>query len=359
MTKLILLSGFLGSGKTTLMVELALAFQRDGIKTAVMTNDQSGRLVDTDYARQAGLTTGEIGGGCFCCRFPDFMETLFELIRENNPSYVIAEAVGSCTDLKATVIEPIRRFHSDKLELAGFLTLADGQRCAGSFGKMNLQHPVTPEETLLSHQLREASFLVLTKTDLLSEQGKESVRTFLGRLNDSAPVLPCCARTGDGMAELMDKLKEGLPQPDSRLIPLDYEAYGLAEARYGWYNGNWNMEGGKDDALEISMDVMESFRNPDLGDVAHGKLVILTPRGTLKVSFVSGSIQADQIPAGKGEVGKMEVNLNIRAACSPEKLVDHVEEIQGGLRKRGWIICSYHKEALVPGKPSPWYKSDC
>ena len=56
------------------------------------------------------------------------------------------EAVGSCTDLTATVVSPLKESHSDVVEAAGFMTLVDARRILDDFSSMNLSHPVKPSE---------------------------------------------------------------------------------------------------------------------------------------------------------------------------------------------------------------------
>ena len=66
---LILVSGFLGSGKTTLIVRASDLLRRRGVRVAVITNDQDGGLVDTQVTQARAIPTREVAGGCFCCRF--------------------------------------------------------------------------------------------------------------------------------------------------------------------------------------------------------------------------------------------------------------------------------------------------
>jgi G3E family GTPase len=65
------LTGFLGAGKTTTMVAAAKAMQERGHKVAVITNDQSTALIDSQLARSDLDAAAEVTGGCFCCRFDD------------------------------------------------------------------------------------------------------------------------------------------------------------------------------------------------------------------------------------------------------------------------------------------------
>ncbi len=356
MTKLLLLGGFLGSGKTTFMIAGAKYLEKKGYKAAVITNDQGDTLVDTFYSRSEGIAAREVSGGCFCCRFPDFLNTVREISLQENPDYIIAEAVGSCTDLSATVVNPLKTFHSDVVEVAGFVTLVDARRMLDDFSRMNLSHPVEPSEVLISHQLRESSVLVLSKTDLLNRDELEKVEDMLKVLNPRADFFACSSRTGEGMDTLLDNIIRGLSLDFSFRVDLDYDVYARAEAEYGWYNGSWFIS--RDEAVspsELSFILMESFDNPRLGYVAHAKVFILSPDGVLKVSNVGGRVQADHITLSDRDVQNVQVVLNIRSACSPEVIGEHVQSLHESLSEQGYQIRDYEWDALVPSPPEPYY----
>ncbi|MDR0287724.1 MAG: cobalamin synthesis protein P47K, partial [Clostridiales bacterium] len=97
MTKLIIIGGFLGSGKTTVILELAKRFLSLGQKVGIVTNDQGSELVDTEFLRANGLSVLEVTGGCFCCNFDEFTRKVEELAKSEMPDVILAEPVGSCT----------------------------------------------------------------------------------------------------------------------------------------------------------------------------------------------------------------------------------------------------------------------
>ena len=357
MTKIILLGGFLGSGKTTLMVAAAKLLEKEGHKTAVITNDQGDTLVDTVYSRMEGLSAHEVAGGCFCCRFPDFLDTVKKIIDQENPEYIIAEAVGSCTDLAATVISPLKTFYKDTVEVLGFLTLVDGERMVTEYKELNLKNPVEPGEVLVSHQIRESEVLVVSKTDLLTPVEAENSVEAVRFLNPRGEIFMCSARTGEGLTQLLKRVRMGFPLDFTERIPLDYEVYARAEAEYGWYNGSWMLDSQEEiDPMDLSFELMGSFDTPSLGHVAHAKLFILTPRGALKVSYVSGRIQADEITLTDQTSRQVKVYLNVRSACTPQAIEDHVQFLHKILEKKGYRIDEYERNSLIPSPPDPYYR---
>ena len=124
----IMIGGFLGAGKTTAILHMAQKLHRNGIRVGLITNDQSVGLVDTALLHAHGFATEEITGGCFCCRFNSLMEAAERLTAENRPDVFLAEPVGSCTDLRATVSYPLQQMYGDRYVVAPLSVLVDPQR---------------------------------------------------------------------------------------------------------------------------------------------------------------------------------------------------------------------------------------
>ena len=114
----IMIGGFLGAGKTTAIEKLAHELTERGMSVGLITNDQSSGLVDTALLRSKGFAVEEIAGGCFCCRFDSLNQAANRLSEQTRPNLFLAEPVGSCTDLVATVSYPLRRIYGDRYRIA-------------------------------------------------------------------------------------------------------------------------------------------------------------------------------------------------------------------------------------------------
>ena len=123
----VMIGGFLGAGKTTAVLALAEWLATRGRRVGLITNDQSVGLVDTTVAASHGFAVEEITGGCFCCRFTDLLDAV-QTVLAQEPDVLLCEPVGSCTDMAATVLNPMRRFYRDQFRIAPFTVLADPQR---------------------------------------------------------------------------------------------------------------------------------------------------------------------------------------------------------------------------------------
>src|SRR5215469_10700188 len=130
----IMIGGFLGAGKTTAILKLAEHLTAQGLQVGLITNDQSVGLVDTTMLGAHGFAVEEITGGCFCCRFNSLVEAAGRLSRDERPDVFIAEPVGSCTDLKASVSYPLRRMYGDNFSVAPLSVVLDPIRAMRILG---------------------------------------------------------------------------------------------------------------------------------------------------------------------------------------------------------------------------------
>src|SRR6476659_9342995 len=190
-TRLIFVGGFLGAGKTTLLLRAAGMLAEQGHRVGVVMNDQSSNLVDTALAGEQALPRVEVAGGCFCCRFPDLLASIRELQATAAPDIILAEPVGSCTDLAATVLRPLQAYHPDQYQLAPLTILLDPLREAEGFP--------TVVDYLYQKQLAEANLIVLSKRDLLDPAAAHAhIERLLAR-HPHAEVLSLSAKTGAGL----------------------------------------------------------------------------------------------------------------------------------------------------------------
>ncbi len=112
-----------GAGKTTTIAALAHSFQQQGLKVGIVTNDQATDLVDTHSLRSQGHLVGEVAGACFCCNFNELLSTVEGLREAALPDVVLAEPVGSCTDIVATVIQPLAQLHQGRFDIAPYAVI--------------------------------------------------------------------------------------------------------------------------------------------------------------------------------------------------------------------------------------------
>src|ERR1041385_6640415 len=231
----IMIGGFLGAGKTTSVVKLANWLSDQGKYVGLISNDQGSRLVDTAMFESKGFPVEEIAGGCFCCRFNSLVDAAEKLSLETRPDVFIAEPVGSCTDLVATVTYPLRRIYGDNFTIAPLSVVVDPVRALRVFG---LETGARFSEKVLyiyRKQLQEADLLVINKCDLLNAPRLAQLRGALGKEFPLAEVLEVSARTGAGLDEWFGRVTTA-EQQARRSMDVDYTIYAEGEALLGWLN---------------------------------------------------------------------------------------------------------------------------
>src|SRR5438874_11794595 len=121
--RFVMVGGFLGAGKTTALARLARHYLARGQRVGLVTNDQAQDLVDTMSLRAQGFPVEEVPGACFCCRFNDLVDRVKQLEVQQRPDVILAEPVGSCTDLVATVLQPLKDIYGQHFQVAPYAVL--------------------------------------------------------------------------------------------------------------------------------------------------------------------------------------------------------------------------------------------
>src|SRR6266545_532438 len=195
----IMIGGFLGAGKTTSVARLAQRLTDRGLRVGLITNDQGSELVDTAMLRSRGFATEEIPGGCFCCRFNSLVEAAHKLTVATRPEVLIAEPVGSCTDLVATVTYPLRRIYGDNFSIAPLSVLVDPIRALRVFGLESGGKFSDKVLYIYRKQLEEADIIAVNKRDLLDATRQQTLRDKLTLEFPGAQIFEVSARQGDGL----------------------------------------------------------------------------------------------------------------------------------------------------------------
>jgi G3E family GTPase len=310
--------GFLGAGKTTTLTALARALEARGRRTALITNDPGEGLVDTAVARAASPAAhvAEVTGGCFCCRFDDLLDVVGRAVEEHGAEVVLAEAVGSCTDLQATVVRPLRQEYGARVRVAPLVTVVDPARF------LRLAAEADPDLAyLFDRQLADADLIALNKCDAVPVGTAAAVRTALGSLHPEVPVHRYAARTGAGLDALVEALvgrtEPALPGRAADL-DLDYDRYAAAEARLAWLNHTVTITGTPRFA-PAAWGLAFLAALADHGwFVGHAKVHLTGDGGcATRVHLAGGAPEA----AEAGEpVREATARINARVACGPGRL---------------------------------------
>jgi G3E family GTPase len=360
-----MIGGFLGAGKTTAVAKLAQRLTEQGLKVGLITNDQGRELVDTQMLRAKGFATEEIPGGCFCCRFNSLVDAAGKLTTATQPDVFIAEPVGSCTDLVATVTYPLRRIYGDRFIIAPVSVLVDPVRAArvlGIEGGGNFSEKVI---YIYKKQLEEADILVINKTDLLSPERVEQLRAALAAQFPRAEIRAVSARTGGELdawfAQLTDKEHGAGPT-----MEVDYDVYADGEALLGWLNATAELAAttafDADRVLTaIARDIQDRLR-AQRAEVAHLKMTYSPDEALAGEIAVVNLVRNDFVPELSLKLPEPskrgQLIINLRAEDSPDTLAAAVRESLRVVQEQfpTLEIQLHHLEHFRPGRPTPTHR---
>lgn len=362
-TRLILVGGFLGAGKTTLLLRAAERFSCRGKRVGLVANDQAADLVDTELLRETGAAAEEVVGGCFCCRFPDMIAAMQRLVRETNPDVLIGEPVGSCTDLSATVLQPLKELHAHQFDLAPFSVLVDGNqvRVLNRLRQSAQQDRSArfPDDVLYIYekQLEEADLIVLNKSDLLSAAELAELTASLTSRFPDTRLLTMSALSGEGVDAWLDLL-ERKQSAGGKIAAVDYDVYAAGEAALGWLNTSIELHADADtDWSALTGELIEAIRAELCGlsaEIAHLKVRLSGTDG-----HISGNLTANRSPVFlQGHIGNacrdVHLLVNARAHLDPDRLRLVVEGCLQSMAHRHHIdLAVGNLRSFRPERPQP------
>ena len=362
-TRYILVGGFLGAGKTTAILRLAEHLRGQGLRVGLITNDQSFGLVDTTTLESHGFPVAEISGGCFCCKFNSLVEASERLSAEARPDVFIAEPVGSCTDLKATVDYPLRRIYGDDYDVAPLSVLVDPVRAMRILGLEEGKSFSPKVVYIYGKQLEEAEIIVVNKADLLPPERRDALVAALQRRFPRADVRVISARTGAGLAEWIDQITASRARTHGAMR-VDYDTYAEGEALLGWLNATIAISAGEAfDGNEVLRGLgqhVQALLLKQGTEVAHLKMTLAPDEdgNDLAVAnVVRGDAKLELSHTLHEPLSSGELILNLRAEGDPERLraavLAAVAATEAIARLR---IAIRHLECFRPGKPTPVHR---
>ena len=199
MTKIDIISGFLGAGKTTLIKKL-LSEAFTGEQVVLIENEFGEIGIDGGFLKESGIEIREMNSGCICCSLVgDFGKSLREVVDTYHPDRILIEpsGVGKLSD----VIKAVQDVQNEiDAELNSFTTVVDVTKCRiyrKNFGEF------------FSNQIEYAGAVILSRTDKAKPEKIEESVALLRELNDKAPFVttPIAQLPGEKILETMESGK--------------------------------------------------------------------------------------------------------------------------------------------------------
>jgi len=353
--KLILAGGFLGSGKTTAIVNASRYFMGNGKRVAVITNDQGEQQVDSAFVKSLGITTREVANGCFCCRLDELTAHLQSLELEHHPAIIFAEPVGSCTDLVATIAKPLTLFHHIDVVISAFadaamlVSLMEGK---ASFLEEEVRY-------IYKKQLEEADIIVLNKIDLVTEEQLALADATLRKDYPGKGILHQNSLDERDIAKWLKRLNEMSIDKSRKSLSVDYNIYGEGEAKMAWLDKRVTIQSPLGNGVFIARQIIRSIFN-ELNrqnlTIGHLKFFIETAKWSDKVSLTTANTSAD-FRMRDEQITAMKLLVNARVQTDPETLkilVDHA--LRDVKQQHSCTITSEGDAAFKPGFPRPTHR---
>ncbi len=201
MTKIDIISGFLGAGKTTLIQKLIKEVYAG--KKVVLVENEFGEIgIDGGFLKDSGIVVNEINSGCICCTLQgDFRNALQEVVKKYNPDHIIIEpsGVGKLSDI-LTVVKDV-----EGLELNSYSTVVDAKRC-------EIYHKNFKE--FFDDQILTAACVILSRTQLVNEETLQKDIEIIRALNHDARIIttPWDDLSGQAIVDAMEGSTDGFPE---------------------------------------------------------------------------------------------------------------------------------------------------
>ncbi|MFT4551061.1 MAG: G3E family GTPase [Verrucomicrobiales bacterium] len=359
----IMIGGFLGAGKTTSIQAFAQHLDQQGVRVGLITNDQGAGLVDSAIGRSKKFPVEEISGGCFCCKFDSLVDAARHLSEDaevQRPDVFLAEPVGSCTDLVATVGLPLQSIYGNDFVVAPLSVLVDPVRALRVF---QLEEGKGFSENvcyIYKKQLQEAGTIVINKVDLISAEQLQKLRAHFAVEFPDAQVMEVSARGGDGLVPWFKSMLEG-EMDAAKVLDIDYEQYADGEALLGWLNATVRIKADDEvDGNQLLLELAGALRiaMDERGfEVAHLKATISpedAPSEIAAVSLVRSETQPELSHRLVEPLEEATLLLNIRAEAPPEDLEQATQAALAGLV--GVKVEIKRLEHFRPGKPEPTHR---
>ena len=353
--KLYLVGGFLGSGKTTAIVNACQHLIKKDQRVAVVTNDQGDQQVDNAFVKSFGISAAEVANGCFCCNYDQLDKHVHSFIKDIQPDIIFAESVGSCTDLVATVAKPFVRempgwpvVISVFADATLFLSLFEGRV---NFISENVQY-------IYKRQLEEADVLVINKIDLLSSSQRTTIRKHLENGFPEKTILYQDSFQENNIEKWMNVLEQFEPSGRASL-DIDYDMYADGEAQLAWLDESMTIISSQKNAVKIANEIISQIEH-DIKEkrltIGHLKFFIETESWKKKISITS-SLPLSFFAPEENVAAQAHLLINARVETEPAVIQQIVNDtLKQMVQKHDCNIMVEKCSAFTPGYPKPLHR---
>jgi G3E family GTPase len=204
--KLVQIAGYLGSGKTTLILAVVKTLAEEGQKIAILVNDVGEVPVDGKVMQEYGLAVKDIGGGCICCQVAGSMLQTLRLLEKNyTPDITIIEPTGMAVPNAIREVVNVEVAKS-RITIGPTIVLFDTTRAEKFLTYDTLKR-------LVATQLRDADIIALNKVDAVPEEKVAHSKEAVQLISPDAKILRLSSRTGEGVENIIQAVRDVTVSP--------------------------------------------------------------------------------------------------------------------------------------------------
>lgn len=193
--KITQVAGFLGCGKTTLMLRLSRELAGGERKVALVVNEIGEIPVDGKIMEESGMRVKDIGGGCICCEVAStFAKTVYGLYKDFNPDHLLVEPTGVAVPHQVKLAARMSS-RDAKISLGPAIVLFDATRPAELLDMDMLGQLVTT-------QVKDADVVAISKSDSVGEKELDDTADRVRALNQNAEIVKLSSFTGMGLERI-------------------------------------------------------------------------------------------------------------------------------------------------------------
>ena len=198
--KITQIAGFLGCGKTTLLLKLSRDLAGDGERKVALVVNEIGEIpVDGKVMEESGMQVKDIGGGCICCEVAaTFAKTIYRLYKDFKPDHVLVEPTGVAVPHQVKLAARMGG-RDAKISLGPAIVLFDATRPAELLDMDMLGQLVTT-------QIKDADIIAISKIDAVEDEAVKEATQRVGEYNAKAAIVNLSSFSGHGIDALVSEI---------------------------------------------------------------------------------------------------------------------------------------------------------